>query len=161
MFERFTKDAIKTMMLAQEESRRMKTKFVGSEQFLLGIIGTAGKAARLLANQGLDLKSARQEVEKIVGLTNDVVPIEIPFNPRAKRILERSWDEARKLGQNFISPEHLLLGLIRDNEGIAARVLENKEVGLDNLERELIESLKQQGPDGPSDPNDSDPFFMS
>jgi len=160
MFERCTKDSIQTIMLAQDEARRMKIKFVGSEQILMGIIGAGGRAARLLAKHGLDLQSARDEADKIVGQYNDVVPFEIPFTPRSKRILERSWDEARKLGQNFISAEHILLGLVRDNEGVGARILENKGVNLDYLQRELGESLRQQGSNTPAEPDDSDPFFM-
>jgi ATP-dependent Clp protease ATP-binding subunit ClpA len=158
--ERFNEDAIAVLLHAQEESRRMKTSSVGSEQLLLGIIGAGGKGARLLVKQGLDLQTAREEVEKIVGLSYEEVPFALPLTPRAKRIIQRAWDEAQRLGHNFISPEHLLLGLICDNEGIGPRVLENKRIDLELLHRHLMEALKRQGHHASAKPDDSDPFFM-
>ena len=126
MFERFTEKAIKVIMLAQEEARRLGHNFVGTEQVLLGLIGEGtGIAAKTLKSMGVNLKDARIEVEKIIGRGSGFVAVEIPFTPRAKRVLELSWDEARQLGHNYIGTEHLLLGLIREGEGVAARVLEN------------------------------------
>src|SRR5579872_5344147 len=126
MFERFTEKAIKVIMLAQEEARRLGHNFVGTEQILLGLIGEGtGIAAKTLKSMGVNLKDARVEVEKIIGRGSGFVAVEIPFTPRAKRVLELSWDEARQLGHNYIGTEHLLLGLIREGEGVAARVLTN------------------------------------
>ena len=113
MFERFTEKAIKVIMLAQEEARRLGHNFVGTEQILLGLIGEGtGIAAKTLKSMGVNLKDARVEVEKIIGRGSGFVAVEIPFTPRAKRVLELSWDEARQLGHNYIGTEHLLLGLI-------------------------------------------------
>ncbi|KAJ0113680.1 hypothetical protein Patl1_01306 [Pistacia atlantica] len=144
MFERFTEKAIKVIMLAQEEARRLGHNFVGTEQILLGLIGEGtGIAAKVLKSMGINLKDARVEVEKIIGRGSGFVAVEIPFTPRAKRVLELSLEEARQLGSvtlplpflvmpftfdlghNYIGSEHLLLGLLREGEGVAARVLEN------------------------------------
>ena len=131
MFERFTEKAIKVIMLAQEEARRLGHNFVGTEQILLGLIGEGtGVAAKVLKSMGVNLKDARVEVEKIIGRGSGFVAVEIPFTPRAKRVLELSLEEARQLGHNYIGTEHLLLGLIREGEGVAARVLENLGVDL-------------------------------
>ena len=122
MFERFTEKAIKVIMLAQEEARRLGHNFVGTEQILLGLIGEGtGIAAKTLKGMGVNLKEARTEVEKIIGRGSGFVAVEIPFTPRAKRVLELSWDEARQLGHNYIGTEHLLLGLVREGEGVARR----------------------------------------
>ena len=121
MFERFTEKAIKVIMLAQEEARRLGHNFVGTEQILLGLIGEGtGVAAKVLKSMGVNLKDARVEVEKIIGRGSGFVAVEIPFTPRAKRVLELSLEEARQLGHNYIGTEHLLLGLIREGEGVAA-----------------------------------------
>lgn len=142
MFERFTEKAIKVIMLAQEEARRLGHNFVGTEQVLLGLIGEGtGIAAKTLKGMGVTLKDARNEVEKIIGRGSGFVAVEIPFTPRAKRVLELSWDEARQLGHNYIGTEHLLLGLIREGEGVAARVLENLGVDLNKVRSNVIRML--------------------
>ncbi len=142
MFERFTEKAIKVIMLAQEEARRLGHNFVGTEQILLGLIGEGtGIAAKTLKGMGVNLKEARAEVEKIIGRGSGFVAVEIPFTPRAKRVLELSWDEARQLGHNYIGTEHLLLGLIREGEGVAARVLENLGVDLTKVRSNVIRML--------------------
>ena len=142
MFERFTEKAIKVIMLAQEEARRLGHNFVGTEQILLGLIGEGtGIAATTLKGMGVNLKEARAEVEKIIGRGSGFVAVEIPFTPRAKRVLELSWDEARQLGHNYIGTEHLLLGLIREGEGVAARVLENLGVDLTKVRSNVIRML--------------------
>ncbi len=142
MFERFTEKAIKVIMLAQEEARRLGHNFVGTEQVLLGLIGEGtGIAAKTLKTMGVNLKEARVEVEKIIGRGSGFVAVEIPFTPRAKRVLELSWDEARQLGHNYIGTEHLLLGLIREGEGVAARVLENLGVDLNKVRSNVIKML--------------------
>ena len=147
MFERFTEKAIKVIMLAQEEARRLGHNFVGTEQVLLGLIGEGtGVAAKTLKAMGVTLKDARVEVEKIIGRGSGFVAVEIPFTPRAKRVLELSWDEARQLGHNYIGTEHLLLGLIREGEGVAARVLENLGVDLNKVRSNVIKMLGETKP---------------
>ncbi len=142
MFERFTEKAIKVIMLAQEEARRLGHNFVGTEQILLGLIGEGtGVAAKVLKSMGVNLKDARTEVEKIIGRGSGFVAVEIPFTPRAKRVLELSLEEARQLGHNYIGTEHLLLGLIREGEGVAARVLENLGVDLAKVRTQVIRML--------------------
>ena len=129
-------------MLAQEEARRLGHNFVGTEQILLGLIGEGtGVAAKVLKSMGVNLKDARVEVEKIIGRGSGFVAVEIPFTPRAKRVLELSLEEARQLGHNYIGTEHLLLGLIREGEGVAARVLENLGVDLAKVRTQVIRML--------------------
>ena len=142
MFERFTEKAIKVIMLAQEEARRLGHNFVGTEQILLGLIGEGtGVAAKVLKSLGVNLKDSRIEVEKIIGRGSGFVAVEIPFTPRAKRVLELSLEEARQLGHNYIGTEHLLLGLIREGEGVAARVLENLSIDLTKVRTQVIRML--------------------
>ena len=154
MFERFTEKAIKVIMLAQEEARRLGHNFVGTEQILLGLIGEGtGVAAKVRKSMGVTLKDARIEVEKIIGRGSGFVAVEIPFTPRAKRVLELSLEEARQLGHNYIGTEHLLLGLIREGEGVAARVLENLNVDLTKVRTQVIRMLGETAevtPGGPS-----------
>ena len=142
MFERFTEKAIRVIMLAQEEARRLGHNFVGTEQVLLGLIGEgSGVAAKTLKSMGVNIKDARAQVEKIIGRGSGFVAVEIPFTPRAKKVLELSWDEARQLGHNYIGTEHLLLGLIREGEGVAAKVLENLGVDLNKCRSNVIKLL--------------------
>ncbi|MBR1617924.1 AAA family ATPase, partial [bacterium] len=142
MFERFTEKAIRVIMLAQEESRRLGHNFVGTEQLLLGLIAEGtGIASKTLKGMGVNIKEAREEVEKIIGRGSGFVAVEIPFTPRAKKVLELSWDEARQLGHNYIGTEHLLLGLIREGEGVAAKVLENLGVDLNKCRTNIIKML--------------------
>lgn len=142
MFERFTEKAIKVIMLAQEEARRLGHNFVGTEQILLGLIGEGtGIAAQVLKSMNVNLKDARIEVEKIIGRGSGFVAVEIPFTPRAKRVLELSLEEARQLGHNYIGTEHLLMGLVREGEGVAARVLENLAVNVASIRAEVIQML--------------------
>ena len=142
MFERFTEKAIKVIMLGQEESRRLGHNFVGTEQILLGLIAEGtGIGPKALRSMGLNLKDLRVEVEKFVGRGTGFVAVEIPFTPRAKRVLELSLEEARELGHNYIGTEHLLLGMIREGEGVAVRVLKKMGVDLTKLRSEIIRSL--------------------
>merc|ERR1712187_936551 len=107
-----------------------------------GLIGEGtGVAAKVLKSLGVNLKDSRIEVEKIIGRGSGFVAVEIPFTPRAKRVLELSLEEARQLGHNYIGTEHLLLGLIREGEGVAARVLENLGVDLSKVRSQIIRSL--------------------
>jgi ATP-dependent Clp protease ATP-binding subunit ClpC len=142
MFESFTEKAIKVIILDQEEARRLGHNYVGTEQILLGLIGEGtGIGPKVLKSMGVNLKDARVEVEKIIGRGSGFVAVEIPFTPRAKRVLELSLEEARQLGHNYIGTEHLLLGLIREGEGVAARVLENLSVDLSKVRSQIIRSL--------------------
>lgn len=131
MFEHLTDKAIKVIMLAQEEARRLGHNLVGTEQILLGLIGEGtGTAAKVLSDMGVTLAAARTEVEKIIGRGNRFVPAEIPFTPKVKRVFEQAFEEARALGNRYIGPEHLLLGLLREGEGVAGKVLAN--LGVDS-----------------------------
>ncbi|KAL8150201.1 hypothetical protein V2J09_020009 [Rumex salicifolius] len=142
VFERFTQKAIRVMMLAQEESRRLGHNFVGTEQILLGLIGEGtGTAAKILKSMGINMKEARVEVEKIIGRGNGFVAVEIPFTPRAKRVLEFSLEEARQLGHDYIGTEHLLLGLLREDEGVAARVIGNLGVNPSKIRTQVIRTI--------------------
>jgi ATP-dependent Clp protease ATP-binding subunit ClpC len=147
MFERFTDTAIKVIRLSQEEARRLGHNFVGTEQILLGLIGEGtGVAAKVLHSMGLTLKEAREEVEKIIGRGSGFVAVEIPFTPRSKRVLELSLKESRSFGQDYIGTEHLLLGLIRDGEGVAARVLLNLGIDSKEARTRVIEMLSETRP---------------
>ena len=160
MFERFTEKAIKVIMLAQEEARRLGHNFVGTEQILLGLIGEGtGIGPKVLKSMGVNLKDARVEVEKIIGRGSGFVAVEIPFTPRAKRVLELSLEEARQLGHNYIGTEHLLLGLIREGDGVAARVLENLSVDLSKVRSQIIRSLGEntEVASGPNTPRSKTP----
>jgi ATP-dependent Clp protease ATP-binding subunit ClpC len=163
MFERFTEAAIKVLMLAQEEGRRLGHNFVDSEQVMLGLLGEGkGIAAKALKLNGVTLKAAREQVETVIGRGHDFPRLpwyriwfasfkEMPFKPRTKRIFELSSEEANQLGVNYISTEHLLLGLIREEKdnskeggasGVAGQTLHTLGVDLKILEakvRELIE----------------------
>ena len=142
MFEHFTEKAIKVIMLAQEEVRRLGHSSVGTEQILLGLIGEeTGVAAKVLKSMGVNLKDARVEVEKIIGRGSGDVEAEISFTDRAKRVLEFSLEEAQQLEHSYVGTEHLLLGLIREEEGVAVRVLENLGVDFSKVRTQVIQML--------------------
>ena len=144
MFERFTDAAIKVMRLSQEEARRLGHNFVGTEQILLGLIREGnGIAAKALQSLGITLKAVREEIEKIIGRGTGIGAGEIPFTPRSKRVLELSLEVSRSLGWNYIDTEHLLLGLIRDGEGIAAKVLFNLKVDSKEVQSRVIRMLAE------------------
>ncbi|KAL5703156.1 ATP-dependent Clp protease ATP-binding subunit ClpA cd4a [Ranunculus cassubicifolius] len=140
MFERYTDKAIKVIMLAQEESRRLGHDHVGTAEILLGLIGeSSGIPAKLMKNMGISLKKARLEVEKITGKGSGFVLVEVPFTPKAKRVLELSLEEARQLGHYHIGSDHLLLGLLRAGEDtVASRVLENCGIDDQNKIRTIV-----------------------
>ncbi|MFG0316326.1 MAG: Clp protease N-terminal domain-containing protein, partial [Planctomycetota bacterium JB042] len=143
MFDRFTDRARKVMNLAKQEAQRLNHEYIGTEHILLGLIQEgSGVAASVLKNLGIDLKKIRAEIEKIVkGSPTMVTMGSLPFTPRAKKVLELSLEEASQLGHNYIGTEHLLLGLIKENEGIAARVLTNLGVKLEEVREEVLEFL--------------------
>ncbi len=145
MFEHFSKEAIKVIMLAQEEARRLGHNLVGSEQVLLGLIGeNTSIAAKVLNDLGINIKNARVEVEKIIGRGSRFVSAEIPFTPKMKRVFDKSFEAARQLGDNFIAPEHLFLGLIEDGEGVAIKVIENLGVDTAQARSAVLSELEKQ-----------------
>ncbi|PLZ97467.1 ATP-dependent Clp protease ATP-binding subunit ClpC [Fischerella thermalis CCMEE 5268] len=147
MFEHFTSEAIKVVMLAQEEARRLGHNFVGTEQILLGLLGEGnGVAAKVLTELGVTLKEARREVERIIGRGSGYLPPEIPFTPKVKTLFEQAFKEARSLGHNYIGTEHLLLGLTEAGEGVAAKVLQNLGVDLKNIRSIVIRLLGEVTP---------------
>src|SRR5437667_1407335 len=151
MSNRFTERAQRVILIAQEEAKRLNHDYVGTEHLLLGLIALGeGVAAQVLANLGVDLRRVRSEVEKIVGTGDNVMLLgEIPFTPRAKKVLELAVEEAQNMGHSHVGTEHLLLGLIREEEGVAAQVLENLGVRLDIVREEVI-SLLGEGQPGPA-----------
>jgi ATP-dependent Clp protease ATP-binding subunit ClpC len=143
MFNRFTERARKVIILAKEEARRFNHDYIGTEHILLGLIREGeGVAAAVLQKLGLSLENIRLEVEKLVqpGPTTQIIG-DIPFTPRAKKALELAAEEARSLGHNYIGTEHLLLGLIREGEGIASQVLLNSGLDLNTVRNEVLEIL--------------------
>jgi ATP-dependent Clp protease ATP-binding subunit ClpC len=143
MFDRFTDRAKKVMNLARQEAQRFNHEYLGTEHILLGLVQEgSGVAANVLKNMGIDLAKIRSEVEKIVKTGPSSQPIgQLPFTPRAKKVLELSMEEATNLGHNYIGTEHLLLGLIKENEGIAAQVLLNLGVKLEEVREEVLDFL--------------------
>ena len=150
MSNRFTERAQRVILIAQEEAKRLNHDYVGTEHLLLGLIALGeGVAAQVMANLGVDLRRVRVEIEKIVGTGDNVMLLgEIPFTPRAKKVLELAVEEAQNMGHNYVGTEHLLLGLIREEEGVAARVLENIGVRLDVVREEVISLLGEGHPSG-------------
>lgn len=130
--------------LAQEEARRLGHNFVGTEQILIALIRRGGRLGKVFEKFGITLVWARGEVEKIVGRGSGFVAVEIPFTPRAKRVLELSWDEARQLGHNFIAPEHLMLGLLREGEGVAGRILSDEGINTQRLRSAILKLFEEQ-----------------
>src|SRR3989339_60973 len=150
MSNRFTERVQRVIIIAQEEAKRLNHDYVGTEHILLGLVALGeGVAAKVLANIGVDLRRVRTEVEKLVGTGDNVMLLgEIPFTPRAKKVLELAVDEAQNLGHTYVGTEHLLLGLLREEEGIAARVLENLGVRINEARDEvssLLDDLDESG----------------
>ncbi|MDA0375131.1 MAG: ATP-dependent Clp protease ATP-binding subunit [Planctomycetota bacterium] len=151
MFDRFTDRAKKVMSFARQEAQKFNHEYIGTEHILLGLVQEgSGVAANVLKNMNIDLEKVRHEVEKIVKTGPSMVTMgQLPFTPRAKKVLELSMEEASQLNHNYIGTEHLLLGLIKENEGIAAQVLMNLGVKLDEVREEVLEFLGAS--DSPSD----------
>ena len=151
MFNRFTGRARKVIILAKEEARRFNHDYIGTEHILLGLIREGeGVAAAVLQKMGVSLENIRLEIEKLVqpGPTTQIIG-DIPFTPRAKKALELAAEEARSLGHNYIGTEHLLLGLIREGEGIASQVLLNLRMDLNSVRNEVMELLGSALPGAP------------
>ena len=144
MFEKFTEGAIKVIMLSQEEARRMGHNFVGTEQLLLGVIGQRhGIGARALKKLKVTLKKARKEIELYIGRGTGFVASEIPFTPRAKRVLEMAVHESKDLGQNFVGTEHILLALIAESDGVAMRTLDKLNVDIHKLRNLILTYIEE------------------
>jgi hypothetical protein len=142
MFERFTDRARRVVVLAQEEARMLNHSYVGTEHILLGLIHEGeGVAAKALESLGISLESVRSQVEEIIGQGQQAPSGDIPFTPRAKKALELSLREALRLGHNYIGTEHILLGLVREGEGVAAQVLVKLGADLDRVRQQVISLL--------------------
>jgi ATP-dependent Clp protease ATP-binding subunit ClpC len=150
-FDKFTDRARKVLTLAQDEAQRFNHNYIGTEHLLLGLVREGeGVAARVLENMNVELPKVRTAVEFIIGRGDRPVVGEVGLTPRAKRVIELAIDEARRLGHNYIGTEHLLLGLVREGEGIAAGVLESLGVNLDKVRHEVIRVLSQSSSVGPA-----------
>ena len=150
MFDRFTERARKVIILAKEEAKRFNHDYIGTEHILLGLIKEGESvAAAVLQNLGLSLDTIRLEVEKLVQFgPSTIVSGDIPFTPKAKKVIELAMDEARRLGHNYIGTEHLLLGLIKEGEGVASHVLMNVGLDLNKVRAEVIKLLGSSTPGG-------------
>jgi len=144
-FDKFTDRARKVLTYAQDEAQRFDHNYIGTEHLLLGLVREGeGVAAQVLKNMGLELAKVRSAVEFIIGRGDRPVMGEVGLTPGGKRVIELAIDEARQLGQNYIGTEHLLLGLVREGEGIAAGVLESLGVNLDKVRHEVIRVISQE-----------------
>ena len=149
MFERFTDRARRVVVLAQEEARLLNHNYIGTEHILLGLIHEGeGVAARALESLGISLERVREQVEEIIGKGGTLPSGHIPFTPRAKKVLELSLREALQLGHNYIGTEHILLGLIREGEGVAAQVLSKLGADLAKVRQHVIQLLSGYGSSG-------------
>jgi len=154
VFERFTDRARRVVVLAQEEARLLNHNYIGTEHILLGLIHEGeGVAARALEGMGISLESVRSQVVEIIGQGAQAPTGHIPFTPRAKKVLELSLREALQLCHNYIGTEHILLGLIREGEGVAAQVLQKLGAELHKVRQSVIQLLSgQQGEGEPGEP---------
>ena len=152
MFERFTDRARRVVVLAQEEARMLNHNYIGTEHILLGLIHEGeGVAAKALESMGISLEAVREQVEEIIGQGQTAPAGHIPFTPRARKVLELSLREALQLGHNYIGTEHILLGLIREGEGVAAQVLQKLGADLPSVRQQVIQLLsgyEQEGGEG-------------
>jgi ATP-dependent Clp protease ATP-binding subunit ClpC len=142
VFERFTERARQVVVLAQEEARTLKHNYIGTEHILLGLLREEeGVAARVLASFGLTVEAVRGMVVSIVGSSEDVTVSQIPFTPRAKKVLELALREAQALRHSYVGTEHILLGLVCETEGVAARILLDSRADADKVRGALLEQL--------------------
>src|SRR5215831_10252877 len=155
-FEKFTERARKVFSLAQEEAQRFNHNYIGTEHLLLGLVREGdGIAARVLANLGVQLPKVRSAVEFIIGRGDGLVVGDPGLTPRAKKVIELAMDEARRLNNHYIGTEHLLLGLVREGEGIAAGVLESLGVSLEKVRQQVMYVLNQSSGPHHTDPKHS------
>ena len=154
MFERFTDRARRVVVLAQEEARMLNHNYIGTEHILLGLIREGeGVAAKALESLGISLDAVRQQVEEIIGQGQEAPSGHIPFTPRGKKVLELSLRESLQLGHNYIGTEHILLGLIREGDGVAAQVLVRLGADLNRVRHQVIQLIAgrplREGTPGP------------
>ena len=146
MFERFTERARQVVVLAQDEARALKHNYIGTEHILLGLLREEeGLAARVLESLDITVEEVRAQIARIVGQGDEVTTGQIPFTPRAKKVLELALREALSLGHNYIGTEHILLGLVRENEGVAARILLDFDADAEKIRNEIIRMLSGPG----------------
>ena len=149
MFERFTERARQVVVLAQDEARLLKHNYIGTEHLLLGLLREEeGLAARVLESLDITVEEVRDQVARIVGYGDEVASGQIPFTPRAKKVLELSLREALSLGHNYIGTEHVLLGLVREGEGVAVRILLDFDADAEKIRNEIIRMLSGPGVEG-------------
>jgi ATP-dependent Clp protease ATP-binding subunit ClpC len=142
VFERFTERARQVVVLAQDEARALKHNYIGTEHILLGLLREEeGIAARVLESLDVTVEELRAQVARIVGEGDEVTSGQIPFTPRAKRVLELALREALSLGHNHIGPEHILLGVVRENEGVAARILLDFDANAEKVRDAVVRQL--------------------
>jgi ATP-dependent Clp protease ATP-binding subunit ClpC len=144
-FGRFTESSIRSLMLAQAEAKRLGHTYVGTEWLLLGIMGEGGVAAKAIKAVDVNLSQILAEIEKATGRGIGYTDTQLPFTPRAKRVLQLSWDEAKKLSHERIDTGHILLGLLQEGTGLAVRVLDNLGVDLQKL-RDSVLAEQQNNP---------------
>ena len=146
MFERFTDRSRRAVVLAQDEARLLNHNYIGTEHILLGLLREGGGVAvQVLGSLTISLDVVRQEVASLIGVGQAPVTGHIPFTPRAKKVLEESLREALQLGHNYIGTEHILLGLIREGEGVAAQVLQKLGADLDRVRQSVVQLLSGYG----------------
>jgi ATP-dependent Clp protease ATP-binding subunit ClpC len=150
VFERFTERAKQVVVLAQEEARALKHNYIGTEHILLGLLREEeGLAARVLESLDITVDEVREQVKRLVGQGDeDIVTGQIPFTPRAKKVLELALREALALGHNYIGTEHVLLGVVRENQGVAARILLDFDADAEKIRNEIMSVLSGPGAPG-------------
>jgi ATP-dependent Clp protease ATP-binding subunit ClpC len=150
VFERFTERAKQVVVLAQDEARALKHNYIGTEHILLGLLREEeGLAARVLESLDITVEEVRAQVKRLVGQGDEeIVTGQIPFTPRAKKVLELALREALSLGHNYIGTEHVLLGVVRENQGVAARILLDFDVDAETIRNEIIRMLPGYGGPG-------------
>ena len=149
MFERFTEPARQVVVLAQNEARGLRHNYIGTEHLLLGLLREReGLAAQALASLGVRCEELRSEVGRIIGEGEEVTTGQIPFTPRAKKVLELSMREALSLGHDYIGTEHLLLAIVRENEGVAARILLDSGADADKVRSAVLSAAGTEMPPG-------------
>jgi hypothetical protein len=158
-FDKFTDEARRVLTFAQDEAQRFEHNYIGTEHLLLGLVREEeGLAARILKAMGIGLPDVRRAVLFIIGRGDHPVPGEVGLTPRAKRVIELAIDESRRLGHRYIGTEHLLLGLVREGEGVAAGVLESMGVNLDRVRREVVRAVTTGLPSQPAEPSEDAPL---
>ncbi len=142
MFERFTENALQVIMMSQEESRRLGHNFVGTEQILLGLLGEGnGIATDAVRDYGITLRKVRMEVERLIGKGTGFVALEIPFTPRAKKVLEAAIRQSKELNHSYVNTEHIFLALLNDLDGICAKVLQNLGANIPRIKAYVLNEL--------------------